>query len=143
MTKNQTDIESLLDKLSRLQIEQTKVFEQIAELCSQQNNTSKQHEEDDANTGISFATDITSIHDSEPSLDSKYSTIRPFYNRHGTRNSTRKNNKFTHQLYTGETPQHITQESTSYYWKPAQNNAAPLDIFIQGTRVYITNHVTP
>ena len=113
--KSNESIEELIEKLSRLQTEQTATIKKIAELRQEE--------------AASYTQDI--------SLDTVSCQVDADTGREGQRIVDRTPPYKRHQADTEQ------WNSVSYYWRPAPHNSAPQDVFKQGTRVYITNSITP
>ena len=157
MVKTSNDgetIEELLAKLSRLQVEQAETVSKITQLRLEESTARSQTviatdtsfvdstitELDDVFRDIASTTSTASARDEEvnvatpyrPSADEPDEQYRFYYPGNTSRRKSKGDKK---------PPQRNIRDK--FIWKPAPNNKSPEENFRKGTRVYITNQVTP
>ena len=143
--KNTESIEQFLEKLNKLQLEQTETINRITELRREEE---LERTQDISNDELSISSSILSneVTESDRSFNTYYQQSYPISTpRYVDKSRTKSRNT----VGSGYKDRRISVNSTikekelNFYWKPAPPNVAPQKIFKQGTRVYITNSVTP
>ena len=142
--KNEETIEQLIEKLSRLQTEQTETINRIAALRSEEELSRTQDVPNDESSIPStvLQDESISVHHEDCAYRLNVPDRTP--RSHDTNNSgsrpTNKSGYYKRRISVSATNK---DQEPDYYWKPAPTNIAPQRIFRESTRVYITNSVTP
>ena len=121
--KNEDTIEELIQKLTRLQLQQTQTINRIAELRINEQST------------VADTADLDTI-------STQSEQEQEYYRYDNQTHQYDRRKSVVNQDYVRRNLSVKKESSIGFSWIPAPHNANPADTFIEGTRVYITNKIT-